>query len=182
MLWPLTAQATCLRRRPTAAISINLLQPESEPPLRLWEGANGLAFDRAGNLFVTALRAIVGTTLILRQSINLLRPEYEPPLLPVPVMYPSVWPSTAEAICLWRTAIGGDPPVRVYKFTPAGVRSTFASVAGGLAIDSADNLFVADGASGNILKFTPERSAHRLCPGRRLLRPRLREAKRSSAN
>ena len=52
------------------------------------------------------------------------------------------------------TGGNGGAPV-VYKFTPGGVRSTFASVAGSLAIDSADNLFVADWGSGNILKFTP---------------------------
>ena len=50
----------------------------------------------------------------------------------------------------------------VYKFTPSGVRSTVASqndqlpvLPNGLAIDSADNLFVADRASRSILKFTP---------------------------
>jgi sugar lactone lactonase YvrE len=62
----------------------------------------------------------------------------------------------------------------VYKFTPSGRRSTVASdgsnsrhrhnrhrhrqvrvIPNGLAIDSADNLFVADEVSGNILKFTP---------------------------
>ena len=50
----------------------------------------------------------------------------------------------------------------VYKFTPSGLRSTVASendqvpvIPYGLAIDSADNLFVADGVSGSILKFTP---------------------------
>src|SRR6476620_1598767 len=51
----------------------------------------------------------------------------------------------------------------VYKFTPSGLRSTVASQndkvqvsPGGLAIDSADNLFVANGViPGSILKFTP---------------------------
>ena len=50
----------------------------------------------------------------------------------------------------------------VYKFTPSGLRSTVVSendqvrvIPDGLAIDSADNLFVADGVSGSILKFTP---------------------------
>lgn len=45
----------------------------------------------------------------------------------------------------------------IYKFTPDGVRSIFArglaGAAVGLAIDSADNLFVAD---GDIYKFTPD--------------------------
>jgi DNA-binding beta-propeller fold protein YncE len=50
----------------------------------------------------------------------------------------------------------------VYKFTPSGQRSTVASendqvkvIPVGLAIDSADNLFVANGVSGSILRFTP---------------------------
>ena len=50
----------------------------------------------------------------------------------------------------------------VYKFTPSGLRSTVASesdkvpvVPNGLAIDTADNLFVSDGVSRSILKFTP---------------------------
>ena len=50
----------------------------------------------------------------------------------------------------------------VYKFTPSGLRSTVASendqvpvFPSGLAIDSADNLFVSDGVSRSILKFTP---------------------------
>ena len=50
----------------------------------------------------------------------------------------------------------------VYKFTPSGLRSTVVSendqvrvIPVGLAIDSADNLFVAGGPGGSILKFTP---------------------------
>ena len=57
-------------------------------------------------------------------------------------------------------ADGGDPwdyppvPGGVYKFTPTGLRSTiFSDMSGGLAIDSADNLFV--GLPGSILKITP---------------------------
>ena len=57
-------------------------------------------------------------------------------------------------------ADGGDPwaypPVAggVYKFTPTGLRSTIVSdMGGGLAIDSADNLFV--GLAGSILKISP---------------------------
>ena len=46
----------------------------------------------------------------------------------------------------------------INEFTPAGVRSTFASGLGGpcgLAFDSHGNLFEADGNSGNIYEFAP---------------------------
>src|ERR1700739_1298713 len=46
----------------------------------------------------------------------------------------------------------------IYKFTPGGTQSTFASgldQPDGVAFDSAGNLFVADHFSGNIYKFTP---------------------------
>src|ERR1700730_3399628 len=47
---------------------------------------------------------------------------------------------------------------QIYKFTPDGTRSSFASGLNspiGLAFDSAGNLFVADAGSGQIYKFTP---------------------------
>jgi hypothetical protein len=47
----------------------------------------------------------------------------------------------------------------IYKFTPAGVKSTFASglnLPNGLAFNSAGNLFEADYGSGNIYEFTPD--------------------------
>src|SRR5437764_1191804 len=47
---------------------------------------------------------------------------------------------------------------RIFKFTPAGIKSTFASglnVPFGLAFDSSGNLFEADQGSGTIFKFTP---------------------------
>ena len=46
----------------------------------------------------------------------------------------------------------------VYKFTPSGARTTFASglnYPSGLAFDKAGNLFVADAGSGAVYKFTP---------------------------
>src|SRR5437773_1465996 len=47
----------------------------------------------------------------------------------------------------------------IYKFTPGGARSTFASGLSdprGLASDIAGNLYVADFGDGNIYKFTPK--------------------------
>jgi hypothetical protein len=50
---------------------------------------------------------------------------------------------------------------RIYKFTPGGVRTTFATFTSGLkgpqglAFDSAGNLYVANSLSNNILKYSP---------------------------
>ncbi len=52
------------------------------------------------------------------------------------------------------TAFNGS----IFKFTPSGTRTTFATNLGqviGLAFDSAGNLFVADGSNQSIDKFTP---------------------------
>jgi hypothetical protein len=46
----------------------------------------------------------------------------------------------------------------IFKFTPAGTKSTFASgltAVIGLAVDSADNIFAADYQSGMVFKFAP---------------------------
>ncbi len=83
-----------------AATSINLLN-------------GGLAFDSAGNLFVT---------------------DYV-------------------------DGLGGSIDGTIYKFTPDGMRTTFAlglSFPKALAFDRAGNLFVMDGGSDSILKFTPD--------------------------
>src|SRR4051812_28125110 len=48
------------------------------------------------------------------------------------------------------------PPSHVYRFSPSGQRSTFATIASqvfGLAFDGSDNLFVATGPA--IIKITP---------------------------
>ena len=53
--------------------------------------------------------------------------------------------------------VGGGYDNSIHEFTPGGAESTFATGlngAGGLAFDSAGNLFATDGA-GNVLKFTP---------------------------
>src|SRR5438105_3922271 len=61
-------------------------------------------------------------------------------------------------------ADGGDIDglgAAIYKFTPGGRQSTFAApflcIGPGLAIDSADNLFVPDWCTGSIHEFTPNR-------------------------
>src|SRR6266516_1445070 len=72
--------------------------------------------------------------------------------------------SSAMAQNLFVTAgLFGDNSGNIYKYTPNGVRSTFAaglSSPGDLAFDTAGNLFVAETGngsrgSGSILKFTP---------------------------
>jgi sugar lactone lactonase YvrE len=116
--------------------------------------ANGLAFDRAGNLFVSDGGAIYKFS-------------------------PSGTRSTFASGFFYSFALAFDSRgnlfvadggfaydlifgAAVYKFTPSGLRSTVASqndqvrvIPAGLAIDSADNLFVAGGPGGSILKFTP---------------------------
>jgi hypothetical protein len=51
----------------------------------------------------------------------------------------------------------------IFKFTPDGKRSTFASElrhSENLAFDDKGNLFVSDGGSNSILKFTPDGEEH----------------------
>lgn len=58
--------------------------------------------------------------------------------------------------CLPTPGGGCVPPSHIFRFTPSGEKSTFASVGSqvfGLAFDSSDNLFVATGPA--IIKFTP---------------------------
>ena len=141
------------------------------------KGANGLAFDRAGNLFVAAgVFAFLtpNTGLVYKFTPTGVRTTFASGL-----NYPFAlaFDSRGNLFVADGGYDGYDFPVlgaAVYKFTPSGLRSTVASendqvsvIPYGLAIDSADNLFVADQVSGNILKFTPEWSANRLCPGRR---------------
>ena len=128
-------------------------------------GANGLAFDRAGNLFVAAgvfkfLQPNTG--LVYKFSPTGVRTTFASGL-----NYPLAlaFDSRGNLFVADGGYDGYDFPVvgaAVYKFTPSGLRSTVASendqvsvIPYGLAIDSADNLFVADGVSHNILKFTP---------------------------
>ena len=123
---------------------------------------DSLAFDRAGNLFVAATGAniVLNGTNIYKFTPTGVRTIFASGLtFPVALAFDS-----AGNLFVADGGTGYDIIVgaAVYKFTPSGVRSTVASENGqvsvipnGLAIDSADNLFVSDGVSGSILKFTP---------------------------
>jgi hypothetical protein len=107
----------------------------------------GLAFDRAGNLFVSVFGGVLKFTpngVVSAFAFGLTHP------------FALAFDSRGSLF----VADGGDPwdsppvPGGVYKFTPTGLRSTiFSDMSGGLAIDSADNLFV--GLAGSILKISP---------------------------
>jgi len=140
---------------------------------------NGLAFDRAGNLFVAAGVFDFGrakTGLVYKFTPTGVQTTFASGL-----NYPFglAFDSRGNLFVADGGYDTGDwPPVldaAVYKFTRSGRRSTVASenhnrhrhnrhhhrhsqvrvIPTGLAIDSADNLFVSDLVSGNILKFTP---------------------------
>ena len=116
----------------------------------------GLTFDSAGNLFV----ADAGSGAVSKFTPAGVRTTFASGLF-----YPFalVFDSRGNLF----VADGGFAfdlifGAAVYKFTPSGLRSTVASendqvrvIPAGLAIDSADNLFVAGGPGGSILKFTP---------------------------
>ena len=104
----------------------------------------GLAFDSAGNLFVSD----AGNSAIYKFTTNGMRSTFASGL------------NTPRGLAfdaagnLYEADAGSG---NIYKFTPAGSRSTFASGLGwpmGLAFDSAGNLYEADWDSGNIYKFT----------------------------
>src|SRR5438105_3549652 len=103
------------------------------------DGPEGLAFDRAGNLFV----AFTPGGHIDKFTPNGVRTTFASGL-----SHPRGLAFDAAGNLF--AADGGS----IYKFTPAGVRSTFASgTFGALAFDAAGNLFAADG--GSIYKFNP---------------------------
>jgi Chitobiase/beta-hexosaminidase C-terminal domain len=117
----------------------------------------GLAFDSEGNLFV----AVSGEGAVYKFTPDGVRTTFASGLF-----FPFELAFDSEGNLF--VADGGDPwdfpPVdgALYKFTPSGLQSTIASDPVGLAIDSADNLFVADvrrdtqgRLSGSILKITP---------------------------
>jgi sugar lactone lactonase YvrE len=122
----------------------------------LSEPMDGLAFDRAGNLFVTGRY----TGNVYEFTPTGVRTTFASGLYdPVSLAFDS---QGNLFVADRGFDYDGFFDAAVYKFTPSGLRSTVISendqlpvIPYGLAIDSADNLFVADGVSGNILKFTP---------------------------
>ena len=117
----------------------------------------GLAFDRAGNLFVAAVGGDIykfTPTGVRTTFASGLASPFALAFDSMGNLFGGWW--HCNQLCFFVGAA-------VYKFTPSGLRSTVASQndkvpvsPGGLAIDSADNLFVADLViPGSILKFTP---------------------------
>jgi sugar lactone lactonase YvrE len=121
---------------------------------------SGLAFDRVGNLFVSAdFDAVTqGVAKVYKFTPGGVRSTFASGF---------TGPSSLafdNAGNLWVADTGDIDGLgtAIYKVTPSGNRSTFLSwprdqiaLGGGLAFDSAGNLFVTDWLSGNILKFTP---------------------------
>ena len=104
----------------------------------------GLAFDSAGNLFVSD----AGNSAIYKFTTNGTRSTFVSGL-----NTPRGLAFDAAGNLFQADAGSGN----IYKFTPAGARSTFASGLGwpmSLAFDRAGNLYEADWDSGNIYKFT----------------------------
>ena len=104
----------------------------------------GLAFDSAGNLFVSD----AGNSAIYKFTTNGVRSTFASGLNnPRGLAFDS-------AGNLFQADAGSG---NIYKYTPSGSRSTFASGLGwpmSLAFDSAGNLYEADWDSNNIYKFT----------------------------
>ena len=121
---------------------------------------HGLAFDRAGNLFVSAGDGVSNPGTVYKFTPAGVRTTFASGLFyPLALAFDSTGNLfVADGGFAFDLIFGAA----VYKFTPSGVRSTVASendqvpvIPNGLAIDSADNLFVAGGPGGSILKFTP---------------------------
>jgi hypothetical protein len=120
----------------------------------------GLAFDEAGNLFAADAfdQSIFKFAPDGTRSVFVGPSAFVPDTGPAGLAFDSfgnLFVSTESRMLL----IGNDT---ILKFTPQGVRSTFATgltFPRGLAFDRTGNLFVADVdgvGSGEILKFTPD--------------------------
>jgi sugar lactone lactonase YvrE len=106
--------------------------------------AGGLAFDSAGNLFVSDS----GSGNIYEYTPDGTRSTFASVSAPNAMAFDSAG----------NLFVACDGPGYIYEFTPGGVQSTFASGLNwpdGLAFDSAGNLFVADSSNDIIYKFTP---------------------------
>ena len=114
---------------------------------------DGMAFDRSGNLFVSQGDSIFKFT---------------------PKGVKSTFVTSKKANFIDLACDGANNlfvvnqgwPVSIVKITPDGTKSTFASALsspGGLAVDSAGDLFVAE--QGSILKFSPDGTRSTLTEG-----------------
>jgi sugar lactone lactonase YvrE len=106
---------------------------------------DGLAFNTAGNLFV-----ISGNGSIYEYTPTGSQSTFAPPVSTIP--FALAFNSVGDLF--ESDTINGN----IYEYTPDGTQSTFASGLSfplAMAINSADNVFVAD-ASGNIYEYTPD--------------------------
>jgi sugar lactone lactonase YvrE len=123
------------------------------------EGPWALATDGAGNLFVTDSLDVVGPG---HAHVYKFTPDGVRTTIASGLLAPEDLAFDSEGNLF--VLEGGDIDglgAAIYKFTPAGRQTTFASpflcIGPGLAIDSADNLFVPDWCTGSIHEFTPNR-------------------------
>src|SRR5215472_8482951 len=113
-------------------------------------GPQGLAFDKAGNLFVANVVSGTGNGngSIYKFTPQGVRSTFASGLdFPLDLAFDS-------AGNLFVTDYGAG---HIYKFTPGELRTTFASLSNpeGLAFDNTGDLFVGEVGTGYIYKFTP---------------------------
>lgn len=106
---------------------------------------SGLAFDRAGNLYV----AISGDNIIERFTTNGVGSVFATGLS---------YPQGLAFDSAGNLYVANYWDASIVEFTPGGVGSVFATNVSpyGLAFDAAGNLYAADNHASQIMKFTPE--------------------------